>query len=210
MQYTDSIKKGEDPDVDTVSLDIGRSLTEHARDYLSGGYSDDQYETALFAVAAFIDEKMLSAKWSGKKKWKQDSFQMKYFNTLDAGEIFYDKLSGLSYVNPADRDIREVYYYCLAMGFRGKYFHQEHHARLSQIILENRKLLTGEDEDIERFQEKPLFPDAYLPGQEGTGVIRHRDFRPLIFGIPAIILIVVFFLFKSRIMDAANILVSAV
>lgn len=210
VEYIEIIRNGENPDYDTVSISIHRSLSEHARDYVSGGYSEDQYETGKFAVTAFIDEALLSSPWQYKRQWKNSLLQMQFFNTVNAGQEFYERLNKLNPVSPAERDIREVYYYCLSLGFRGKYYQPDDQAKLDEIKTNNLKLLTSGDGIIEDMKDVQLFPGACPPLQKGSKLIRHRDYRPLYYGIPIILFFILFFLFKSQIADAAKTLVTAI
>ena len=209
LQHTDAISREETPDYETVSLDIKSALSEHARDYLAGGYSEDQYEMAKYAVAAFIDETLLSSSWDHKDKWQNELLQTAYFQTVNAGEGFYKRLNSLSPVNPAEKDIREVYYYCLALGFRGRYFSPDDRTRLEEIRKGNLNLLTGGEEGLaESLEDETLFPEACVPGKTGTGTKPRRNYQSVYYGISVIALLILFFVFRSQIIDAANHLVT--
>lgn len=209
LQHTEAIRGGETPDYETVSLDIKSALSEHARDYLAGGYSEDQYDTAKYAVLAFIDEALQSSSWEHKDRWKDKLLQTIHFQTVNAGEGFYERLSALSPVNPAEKDIREVYYYCLALGFRGRYFSPDDQTRLEEIRKRNLNLLTGGGEGLPAsLEDGPLFPEAYVPGRTGTGTTARRNYHALYYGISVIVLLILFFVFRSQIIDAANHLVT--
>jgi len=54
--------------------------------------------------------------------WAGSPLQLQYFNEFSAGEEFYNKLEGLrNSDDPKKLDVLEVYYLCLALGFKGKY-----------------------------------------------------------------------------------------
>jgi hypothetical protein len=89
----------------------------YARD---GGFSQHDCHLALFATCAWIDELILCSGWKERDTWQLNQLQRIYFGTNNAGEEFYQLLTGL---DPADREVREVFEYCLALGFKGRYFH---------------------------------------------------------------------------------------
>ncbi len=87
--------------------------------------------------------------------WQTTQFQHRFFNTTNAGAEFFEHLSTLG---PGRDDVREVYDWCLAMGFKGAYFRPEDSGDLEEITKQNQGLLkrTGVDHDVLH-----MFPDAY-------------------------------------------------
>ena len=104
-----------------VQTDVQRLLSESESLMRDGGIASEEYNEARFAVCAWVDEALLSSNWPGKVEWQRDSLQRKYFQTSDAGEEFFDRLNRLG---QQQRDAREMYFLCLAMGFKGRY-HQD-------------------------------------------------------------------------------------
>jgi type VI secretion system protein ImpK len=84
--------------------------------------------------------------------------QRLYYQTADAGEIFFDRLNS---IGPHQRDVREVYYLCLAMGFKGRYIHEGDDYLLDQLKTSNLKLLTGTSVGIPSLEAGNFFPEAY-------------------------------------------------
>ncbi len=210
LEFTQTIRQGENPDYETVSISIRRELSEHAREYLTGGYSEEQYEMAKFGAIAFIDEAILSTSWEQKRQWRENLLQMEHFKTVKAGELFYERLNSLSPVNPAERDIREVYYYCLALGFRGKYFNPDDRARLEGIKRDNLELLVGEGRIPGKGYGEALFPEGYIETRSGGSIFTGMNLKGFYYGIPVLVLLVLFFLFQSRIIEMANRLVTLI
>lgn len=85
-------------------------------------FSIEQKDAAKFAVVALIDEKISETDWGARHKWSMQPMQKELFSTLNAGEVFFDKLDDLAPQGDADTEIRIVYLYCLRMGFCGRYF----------------------------------------------------------------------------------------
>jgi len=73
-----------------------------------------------FAIVALIDEAVLSSKWEGKERWAAAPLQLERYERFDAGEVFFDRLEELRRRRDAS-EVVEVYYLCLALGFRGRY-----------------------------------------------------------------------------------------
>ncbi|GHS93267.1 hypothetical protein FACS1894139_18600 [Planctomycetales bacterium] len=82
-------------------------------------FSRDDYETAKFAVCAWVDEKISNSRWHEKKRWPSAELQWLHFSTTNAGEEFYQRLSAL---RPAQSDLVAVYALCLALDFHGNYY----------------------------------------------------------------------------------------
>lgn len=74
---------------------------------------------AKYAIAAFIDEMILTSSRGLKESWADRPLQLAYFNDFSAGEEFYNKVDTLR--GAKKLSVIEVYYLCLALGFRGKY-----------------------------------------------------------------------------------------
>lgn len=211
INYVETFNKGENESYEEVRGQIERALTEGAASFHEGGYSEEQYELACFAVVAFIDEAFLLSNWIHKEKWRKEMLQMKRYNTFNAGEGFYEKLNNLSPFHPAEKDVREVYYYCLSLGFRGKYYRKEDQSYLDKLKSENLTLLKGvEEHSVLTSEEKQLFPEAYISGKEGSGVKVHIDYRPFFYGIPVIALLITYYLFKFDLYEISNYLVTTI
>jgi type VI secretion system protein ImpK len=123
----------------------------------------EDYDLARFAVFAWIDETIMGSSWGGKNDWQGEQLQRKYFQTSDAGELFFQRLNT---IGPHQNHIREVYYICLALGFTGQYHNQGDEMLLAQLKLSNLKLLTGSSMDLPTLDQLKLFPDAYVQDQE--------------------------------------------
>jgi len=122
--------------------------------------SDEKLASSMFAVSAWVDEKILCSGWDEAHKWVIHQLQRKFFNTTNAGEEFFNRLDELA---EEDKEVREVFAYCLSLGFSGMYFSKENRDRLSDIKKRNFGIIT-ENEDSE-VPEK-LFPDS-------QGIIDH-------------------------------------
>ncbi len=93
------------------------------------------YDDAEFAVVAWIDETVMRAAHRDSNndwlvQWQRHSLQKELFDTECAGEDFYKKLANL---RPEQSAVRELYYFCLRLGFRGQYKEQSQEAQFAQV-----------------------------------------------------------------------------
>ena len=117
--------------------------------------SDKDWSEAFFAVSALIDEMVLCSAWPAKNVWQTAQFQHRFFNTTNAGTEFFQHLTSLE---PGKDNVREVYDWCLALGFKGIYFRPEDAGDIEEISKVNQGLLHAKRSD----QGIPhMFPDAY-------------------------------------------------
>jgi type VI secretion system protein ImpK len=210
VHYREQFKQGSSPDYEEVRLEIDRALSEHAMDYIKGGYSETHYSIARYAVIAFIDEAILSSTWQHKDKWKKELLQMKFYQTVKAGEEFFHKLNMLSSMESVDKEIREVYYYCLMLGFCGKYFDPADQHKLAELKNTNLLLMVGGKEKLETLHTEILFPKAYIPKRKSSGAVNHLNLSAFYYGIPVLVLLGLFFWFKMEILEVANYLLSTI
>ncbi|MBW1729693.1 MAG: type IVB secretion system protein IcmH/DotU [Deltaproteobacteria bacterium] len=146
------------PPFDQVKQDILRLLTQSEDCVKQGAFSPEDYDQARFAVCAWIDEAILSSNWKERQHWQRQQLQRMYYNTTDAGELFFERLNNLGL---HQRDVREVYYLCLAMGFTGRYCQEGDDYLLDQLRASNLKLLMGSSVEVPTLDRSELFPGAY-------------------------------------------------
>ncbi len=149
---------------DQVDANIRRLIADSEALCNKGGFQPGDYDLARFAVFAWIDESILSSTWEGKTRWLGEQLQRRYYQTSDAGKLFFERLNT---IGPHQIDVREVFYLCLAMGFAGQYCHEGDDYLLDQLRVSNLKLLTGSSMGVPDIQKLTLFPKSYQP--EGAG-----------------------------------------
>ena len=149
--------------------DILRLIRESERISEDNSVSREDYDLARFGVFAWIDETIMSSNWEGKGQWQRELLQRQYYNTVDAGELFFDRLNS---VGLHQRDVREVYYICLALGFTGQFCNAGDEILLQGLKTENLKILSGSSVGVPSLDNRELFPEAYqtesddvLPGK---------------------------------------------
>jgi type VI secretion system protein ImpK len=152
----------------TISFDqavshIDRLVHDSEALFEKSGISREDYDLGKFAVFAWIDESIMRSTWEGRRQWQGHQLQRRFFQTADAGELFFQKLN---MIGPHQNPVREVYYICLVLGFTGQYHRQGDEMLLDQLRISNLKLLTGSSMDLPDMSRITLFPKAYVKAQD--------------------------------------------
>jgi type VI secretion system protein ImpK len=78
-------------------------------------------QVSKFALASFVDETILTNNFHLKEEWEKYPLQLEYFGEQLAGNKFFDKLLSMVKQIEQTADAVEIYYYCMLLGFKGKY-----------------------------------------------------------------------------------------
>lgn len=95
----------------------------------------DTIADAKYALVALIDETVLSIPGPCRDYWLSRPLQLDYFGHATAGEEFFRKLDKIGLQLESSKEVAEVYYLCLSLGFEGKYKIAQPQERLK--IIEN-------------------------------------------------------------------------
>jgi type VI secretion system protein ImpK len=181
------------PTFDEINKVYSRLIDRAQNKCREAGFSAKDWETGFFAVCTWIDESLLCSAWDDRRKWESAKLQRIYFDTGNAGEEFFKRLEQ----TPEGADpVREVYEFCLALDFKGKYFGPGDQERLQQIRQSNLKQMSA---DFSEGFPSVLFPRAYVlqpapPKRWPLGV----DWRQLlILAIPVGFFIFLFFFYEQ-------------
>lgn len=88
------------------------------RSALDLGYSAQDAEDVRYALVAALDEAIQSSGWPARMSWTTYPLQQQLYNDRNAGEGFFQRLKQ---VEGRSREVAEVYFLCLALGFRGRF-----------------------------------------------------------------------------------------
>ncbi|AZO16724.1 type VI secretion system protein TssL [Mesorhizobium sp. M2A.F.Ca.ET.043.05.1.1] len=88
---------------------------------VAAGSSLERADQAAWAVAALLDDLALNTPWGGASAWPRQPLVVMLRGDVDAGTQFFTRLDELERHPNRDREMLELQYYCLALGFRGKY-----------------------------------------------------------------------------------------
>jgi type VI secretion system protein ImpK len=87
----------------------------------NAGFENEKILQAKFALVAFLDESIISSSWEQKDEWLSEPLQLKLFNTFNAGEEFFTNINNFRQRTSSNKEVLEIYYVCLVLGFKGKY-----------------------------------------------------------------------------------------
>jgi len=146
------------PPLEQVKTDISGLMQKSENKSKTGNFSQEDFDLARFAVCAWVDEAIINSAWNEKNMWLSEQLQRLYYQTSDAGELFFEKLNT---IGPHQNPVREVYFLCLSLGFTGRFCREGDEVLLSQLQTSNLKLLTGSSMGVPALDREQLFPDAY-------------------------------------------------
>jgi type VI secretion system protein ImpK len=155
------------PSYEQVRRTIATMLEQQKALARRQGMLERDYQDACFAVLAWADEAILKHQtWKHHGEWNALPLQLEYFQTRNAGEEFFQRLERLG---TDQKEVREVYYMCLGLGFSGRYFlGLEDELKLNQIRHEQAQHLprpVKDVQDIEKLTPQPYEVPAPTPGQ---------------------------------------------
>ncbi len=130
--YAMSLRRAEDPG-DLASIHESILAILRRMDHAAARIRTPQelVEHARFALVAFFDEILMNRPWSGQSEWQNSPLQLAMFNTLAAGEGFFERAELiLTSRDPEAKQALEVFATCLSLEFRGKYGASMNHEEL--------------------------------------------------------------------------------
>ena len=96
-------------------------INQFHKNCLKAGFTPETIELVKYALIATLDETVLSIPGEARDFWIANPMQLEIFGNNIAGEEFYRKLDQLMHTPEENRNILEIYYMCLCLGFQGKY-----------------------------------------------------------------------------------------
>src|SRR4030042_1007066 len=147
------------PPYEQAKADILRFLTQSENVVKRGLFTQEDYDLGRFMICAWVDEAILNSSVNQKGQWQREQLQRLYYHTLDAGEEAFERLNGLGL---HQREVREVYYLCLALGFKGRFHHP------------GDEYLLGSSVGLPSLERAELFPEAYPVEAVELGVQKQK------------------------------------
>jgi len=87
----------------------------------AAGVSPEKVIAARYTLCTTLDETAASTPWGGSGAWANQSLLVLFHNETWGGEKFFQLLAKLAENAGANRDLLELMYICLALGFEGRY-----------------------------------------------------------------------------------------
>lgn len=154
------------PEFAAVKARIDQLIDDSARRMRAAGIDPRDYDDARFAVLAWVDETILNMPWGQREQWTRSLLQVRYYNTTNAGEEFFERLNRL---RSDEKSVREVYYLCLSLGFRGRYHDDGDEFLLEQLRKSNLKSILGASRELNTYVAEPAFPGSGETALGGSG-----------------------------------------
>lgn len=158
MAYVRHFQSHHSGDVLSVQAQVDALLAAAKAQAQNAGIDEVDTTEAVFAVVAWIDEMMLATPWSGADGWKRQLLQRRYFNVSNAGVTFFTRMDALS---QHQSEAREVYFYCLCLGFAGRYGYDRNPQTLADLKNSSLKQLMQDGSALQGEAGKLMFPEAY-------------------------------------------------
>lgn len=190
--YVVSFREGvpeHQPDFEQVQADLRRLVAQSERLGLQAGVDPGDFDQARFMVCAWVDEAILASAWDQRQRWQREQLQRLHYNTTDAGVEAFERLNKLE---THQREVREVYYLCLSLGFKGRFIREEDELLLDQLKTSNLKVLMGGTSGIPSLEAMELFPGA-TPAQAAAVAAPPACFRPSLLSALALLAPVLLF-----------------
>ena len=175
---------------DTLKNRVTEMFDRFERDARGAGIDNEKVTKAKFALVAFLDETIFSSTWNQKEAWLSDPLQIKMFDTFNAGEEFFTNLEELRQRSSVNKDVLEIYYLCLALGFKGKYQLQSPES-LRRII---------DDLNMELHPESYQSIDSISPNakpSDSFAISGKAGLPTWVFPVSAVVIFIIFYLIMS-------------
>ncbi len=108
-------------DHDLLRSRIMELLKQAEQKALMAAVPSSDISDARFAIVAFLDEVILGSNWTDRGFWVTRPLQVELYGNAVAGKEFFDRLERLKADAAFRAPVLEVYYLCLALGFKGKF-----------------------------------------------------------------------------------------
>lgn len=85
------------------------------------GVGNETILGARYCLCTVLDETAAQTPWGGSGSWSHHSLLVTFHNETSGGEKFFQLLSRLAQNPQQHKDLLELMYYCLALGFEGRF-----------------------------------------------------------------------------------------
>ena len=109
------------PDPDRLREALADAVRRFEADAHAGGVSREHIVGARYLLCTFVDEAAAGTPWGGTGAWARDSLLVRLHGEAWGGEKSFQLLSRLAENPSAHRDLLELFFVCLSLGFEGRY-----------------------------------------------------------------------------------------
>ena len=175
-------------------------LAAAQQDALAIGTTEEDTRSALFAVAAWVDETLLTCDWPAAQAWQRQLLQRQFFGISNAGVAFFERLAQFG---DGQADVEEVYVLCLSMGFKGRFGHDGDARELANIRLRAmRRVLAHASANGMHEATALVFPGVKAETPTGASGTRRWRWMPsrlsvVVLTVPLLVLVILYLIFFS-------------
>ncbi len=210
LAYVKKTLDGNPPDPATFRHDIVERIERSREESRRAGFDEETFNKGLFPVVAWIDETLMCANWPGALDWRKALLQKQFFNMSNAGIEFYRRVP-LSTVagQTFDRELLEVFYTVLGLGFQGQYGLNRGE---NDLLILKKTIQTYLEPENKLLSGKKLFPKAYPESEaESANPVRSRKktlTEAAIWVVPPALVFLLFVLFDRLAASASHSFIS--
>lgn len=139
------------PNPQALRDELVRTITAFEQAARVAAVTPEKIIAARYVLCTLLDETASFTPWGGSGMWAKHSLLVVFHGEASGGEKFFLLLSKLAEQPKANRDILELMYVCLALGFQGRYGLIENSAGQLELLRERlAQILRQERGDYER------------------------------------------------------------
>jgi len=109
------------PDPAGLKKQLAQEIRDFERRCQEAHLSADRIVAARYILCTVLDEAAAETPWGGAGVWAKQSLLVMFHEEAWGGEKVFELMGRLANNVPANRDLLELIYACLAMGFEGRY-----------------------------------------------------------------------------------------
>ncbi len=108
-------------DLGALRNSLAQALREFAANAAAAGIGNERVMAARYVLCTMLDEAAASTPWGGSGAWARHSLLAMFHNEVEGGEKVFQLMARLAEKPDANRDLLELIYAALALGFEGRY-----------------------------------------------------------------------------------------
>lgn len=120
LNLAPSLRQAQHPDPIGLRETLARAIQTFETKTREAGLPNEHIIGARYALCTFLDETVANTPW-GEKAWSQRSLLVQFHNEAWGGEKAFQLLGKLAEQPNVHRNLLELFYLILALGFEGRY-----------------------------------------------------------------------------------------
>jgi type VI secretion system protein ImpK len=139
------------PDVAGLRVSIIEEVKQFENKLKSQSVSSEQAQAARYALCTLLDETILNTPWGCNSIWSTQGLLILFHKETFGGEKFFLILKNCMQQPGTHLDLLELLYFCLCLGFEGRYRVEDHGLSKLEEIRENTyQIIQRQRGDVER------------------------------------------------------------